>query len=68
VAGMSGLHVRHCPDDIGEIVFEGFRAEADVGLAGCREGLAHGSVAIKLGGNRRLKKILFPSGGGSGYR
>jgi len=29
----SRLHVRHCPDDLGEIIFEGLWAEADVGLA-----------------------------------
>jgi len=62
----SGLHVGHCSDDLGEIVF--FQAEADVGSAGCQECLAHGTVAIKLRGSRRLKKILFPSGRGSGYR
>jgi len=65
---MSGFHVGHCPDDLGEIVFEGFWAEADVGSAGRQKWLAHRTVAIKLGGSGRLKKIIFLSGGGSGYR
>ena len=54
----SSFHVGHCPDNLGEIVFEGFQAEADVGLAGCQEHLACGLVTIKLGGSRRLKKVL----------
>jgi len=68
VACTSGFHVGHCPDDLGEIIFEGFRAEADVGSAGRQECLACGTIAIKLRGIGRLKKILFPSGGGSRYR
>jgi len=64
----SSFHVGHCPDDLGEIVFKGFRAEVDVGLAGCQECLARGMVAIKLRGSGRLQKICFPSGGESGYR
>jgi len=67
-ACMSGFHVEHCPDDLGEIVFEGLRAEADVGLAGRQECLARRWVAIKLGGSRRLKKVLSLPRRGSGYR
>ena len=67
-AGTSGLHVGHRPDDFGEIVFKGFWAKADVGSARCQEGLARGTVTIKLGGNGRLKEILLLSGGGSGYK
>jgi len=51
----SGFHVGHRPDDLCKIVFEGFWAEVDV-------------VAIKLGGSRRLKKVLSLPCGGSGYR
>ena len=64
----SGFHVGHCPDDLCETVLEGFRAEADVGSAGRQECLARRSVAIKLGGSGRLKKVLSPPRGGSGYR
>jgi len=64
----SGFHVGHCPDDLCKIIFEGFRAEADVGSAGRQEHLARGSVAIKLGGSGRLKKVLSPPRRGSGYR
>jgi len=64
----SSFHVGHCPDDLCEIVFEGFRAEVDVGSAGRQERLARGLVAIKLGGSGRLKKVLSPPRGGSGYR
>jgi len=64
----SGFHVGHCPDDLCKIIFEGFQAEADVGPAGRQECLACRSVAIKLGGSGRLKKVLSLPRGGSGYR
>jgi len=64
----SGFHVGHCPDDLCKIAFEGFRAKADGGSAGRQECLTHGLVAIKLGGSGRLKKVLSPPCGGSGYR
>jgi len=34
VAGTSSLHVRHGPDNLGQIVFECFGTEADVSSAG----------------------------------
>ena len=67
-ARTSGFHVGHCPDDLCKIVFEGFWAEVDLGSAGHQERLVRGLVAIKLGGGRRLKKVLSPPRGGSGYR
>jgi len=68
VASTSGLHVGHHPDDFGEIIFEGFWAKADVSSARCQESLACRMVTAKLRGNRRLKEILLPPGGGSGCR
>jgi len=66
-ACMSGFHVGHRPDNLCKIIFKGFWAKADVGLAGRQERLTCGSAAIKLRGSRRLKKVLSPPRGGSGY-
>ena len=67
-AGVTGLHVGHCPHDFGGIVIKRFWAEADVGTARCQELLAFGSVTVELRGNRRFKGNLLPSGGRGRYR
>ena len=58
----AALHVREGPDDLGVVVCEGVRAEADVCPAGREERLALGPVAIEVCGHGRSEKGL-PTGG-----
>jgi len=67
-ASATGLHIGHCPHDLGGIVIKGLWAEADIGAAGCQELLAFGSVTVELGGERGFKRNLLPSSGRSRYR
>jgi len=51
----------HCPDDLGGIVVECFRAQADVRSTRDEEGLASRVIASKVRRGSRLKEISLPT-------
>ena len=58
----AALHVRHCPDDLSVFIVKGFRAEADVSLAGSQEHFSISAITTEVRGGSRFKEVLLPTG------
>jgi len=68
VASTSSFHTGHGPDNLSQVVFECFRTEANISLAGGQKGLSGSSVSAEFGREGRVKgKLLSASRRGS-YR